>query len=71
MKEANLLKAPLKPTWTGFMIQTRHELLYTTVIDFYPRKAPHIGPGQKRPHTLQCHLLAITNQPANLETAPL
>jgi len=27
MREANLLKAPLKPTWTSFMIQMRQELL--------------------------------------------
>jgi hypothetical protein len=27
MREANLLNAPLKPTWTSFMIQTRQELL--------------------------------------------
>jgi hypothetical protein len=27
MREANLLKALLKPTWTSFMIQTRQELL--------------------------------------------
>ncbi len=26
MREANLLNAPLKPTWTSFMVQTRHEL---------------------------------------------
>jgi hypothetical protein len=26
MREANLLKALLKPTWTSFMIQMRQEL---------------------------------------------
>jgi hypothetical protein len=33
MREASLLKASLKPTWTSFMIQTRHELgSYTPLV---------------------------------------
>ena len=33
MREANRLKAPLKPTWASFMIQTRQELgSYTALV---------------------------------------
>jgi hypothetical protein len=51
MREANLLKAPLKPTWTSFMIQTRQELLYMTesvniIAGWWPARAASVDEPQ-------------------------